>query len=78
MARMKTNVPARKVVGSTAAVALSTILIWLAKSQFGMEIPEAVEGAILTLLVFLTGYFTPPAAIDVITHRANPGLGPIS
>ena len=69
MAQMQTNRPARKVYASTAAVAFTTILVWVIKTQFGVDLPESIEGAALTLLVFVSGYFTPPAAIDGIVAQ---------
>ena len=64
MARMATQIPARKVVGSSLAAALSVLLIWLVETTIGIDIPQAVEAAILSILVFVTGYFTPPSHHD--------------
>jgi len=66
--KMATNVPARKVVVSTLAAAISTVLIWLLKTAMpDLVIPQGVESAITTILVFLVGYYTPPASRDQVT-----------
>lgn len=75
MPRMQTNTPARKVLGSTLAAALSVILIWVIESTAQVAIPEAVGAAILTVLVFITGYFTPPAAIDGLAKSGERPAG---
>ncbi len=69
MARMQSAKPARKVTAATLAAALATILVWVLNTfvlspmqQIGPE----VAGAITTVLVALTGYFTPPAAEDQV------------
>jgi len=46
-----------KVAAATLAAALVTIIVWAA-SLAGVEIPEVVQGAIITILVALAGYFT--------------------
>ncbi|MEM1150198.1 MAG: hypothetical protein AAF683_02840 [Pseudomonadota bacterium] len=66
MNRMATNTPARKVVGSSLAAALTIILIYVIEAAAGIDIPNYVEGAVLTVMVFVTGYLTPPAAIDTV------------
>lgn len=44
-----------KVVASTLAAAIVTILVWIATAA-GVEVPTEVQGAIITILVFLAGY----------------------
>jgi Flp pilus assembly protein protease CpaA len=46
-----------KVAASTLAAAVVTIIVWGA-SLAGVEIPEVVQGAIITILVFAAGYMT--------------------
>lgn len=64
MTRMVTQTLTRKVVGSTLAAVLSVFLIWQAEATSGIDIPEVVEAAILTILVFVTGYYTPPSHLN--------------
>ena len=63
---MLNSTPARKVVGGGLAATLTTLLIWVVETFSGIEIPQMVEGAILTVLVFLVGYFVPPSKNDQI------------
>jgi Flp pilus assembly protein protease CpaA len=44
-----------KVVASTIAAALVTIIVWGA-SLAGLEIPEVVQGALITIIVAAAGY----------------------
>jgi len=46
-----------KVAASTLAAAIVTILVWCA-SLAGIEVPEVVQGAVITILVFAAGYMT--------------------
>ena len=45
-----------KVSLSVLAAAVVTVVVWLA-SYAGIEIPEVVQGAIITIIVGLVGYF---------------------
>jgi len=44
-----------KVVASTLAAAIVTIIVWVA-SAAGVNVPTEVQGAIITILVFVAGY----------------------
>ena len=46
-----------KVAASTLAAAIVTILVWCA-SLAGVEVPDVVQGAVITILVFAAGYMT--------------------
>jgi Flp pilus assembly protein protease CpaA len=46
-----------KVAASTLAAAIVTIIVWAA-SLAGVDVPEVVQGAIITILVFVAGYMT--------------------
>jgi len=46
-----------KVAASTLAAAIVTILVWCA-SLAGVDVPEVVQGAVITILVFAAGYMT--------------------
>lgn len=50
-----------KVLASTLAAALVTILVWAA-SAAGVDVPTEVQGAITTILVFVAGYLKLDAA----------------
>ena len=71
MARMSTNAPARKVVASSLSVAISTVAIWALEEGLQIAVPEYVRSAILTIVVFLAGYFTPPSDADTIVLRES-------
>ena len=44
-----------KVVASTLAAAIVTIIVWVANAA-GVNVPTEVQGAIITILVFVAGY----------------------
>lgn len=44
-----------KVAASTLAAALVTIIVWGA-SLVGFEIPELVQGALITIIIAVAGY----------------------
>ena len=44
-----------KVVASTVAAALVTIIVWGA-SLAGLDVPEVVQGALITIIVAIAGY----------------------
>ena len=44
-----------KVVASTVAAALVTLIVWGA-SLAGLDIPEVVQGALITIIVAAAGY----------------------
>ena len=46
-----------KVTAATLAAAIVTLVVWIA-SLAGVEIPEVAQGAIITILVAIAGYFT--------------------
>ncbi|MCE8005935.1 hypothetical protein [Aestuariivita sp.] len=80
MYRMKNNIPTRKVAGGALAAALTSLLIWLLERVFlpGIlpdGIPAEIQGAILTVIVFLVGYYVPPAARDQIVALEQPANG---
>lgn len=45
-----------KVTAATIAAALVTIIVWGA-GYAGIDIPEVVQGALITIIVGLVGYF---------------------
>ena len=46
-----------KVTAAVLAAAVTTIIAWLLKTA-GLELPNEVQGAITTILVFVAGYLT--------------------
>lgn len=64
--QMMTGVPARKVMAGSVGAALAMILIYALETMAGIVLPEAVAGAINVIVVFLFGYYVPPAARDAI------------
>ena len=44
-----------KVVASTVAAALVTLIVWGA-SLAGLDVPEVVQGALITIIVAAAGY----------------------
>lgn len=71
MTRMSTNIPARKVVAGSLAVAIATVAIWFFEVTTGIAVPDYVRSAIITISVFAVGYLTPPAAIDTIVPNVG-------
>lgn len=69
MAKMANAAPTQKVIGSTVASALATIVVW-ALNTYALEpdMPDYIVGAVITLCTGLAGYFTPPAARDGIVE----------
>ena len=46
-----------KVTAAVLAAAVTTVIAWLLKTA-GLELPNEVQGAITTILVFVAGYLT--------------------
>lgn len=67
MPRMTHAAPAQKVVASTLASAVATIVVW-AMNTYALEpdMPDYIVGAVLTVCTAITGYLTPPARRDTI------------
>ncbi len=75
--KMSSSKPAQKVVAATLGAAVATIVIWILNSYvLKSPLPEAVAGAVTvivtTLVTFLAGYFTSPAAADQIVPATTP------
>ncbi|MTI03235.1 hypothetical protein [Roseibium sp. RKSG952] len=67
MAQMSTNLPARKVVFGSVGAAVATVFIYVVEEfLLGATLPGAVSAALITIIVFLVGYFVPPSANDGI------------
>lgn len=66
MPRMTNSTPARKVVAGSLSAAISTIVLWALKEFIGIEIPDAIQAAVLTVVVFVVGYLVPPSAEDTV------------
>jgi len=57
-----------KVTAAVLAAAVTTILAWLL-TLAGVELPNQVQGAITSVLVFVAGYMT-PASNEPGAHEA--------
>jgi uncharacterized membrane protein YjjP (DUF1212 family) len=57
-----------KVTAAVLAAAVTTIIAWLL-TLAGIELPNQVQGAITSILVFVAGYMT-PANSDRGAHEA--------
>lgn len=69
MTKMMTPAPTMKVVATTLASAIATVLIWLLDTYvFEPDMPAAIASAVLTICVALIGYFTPPASRDQVVQ----------
>lgn len=69
MARMKNAIPARKVITSTLASAVATVVIWALDTYLlDPDMPAAVAGSVLTICTALVGYYTPPSAEDQVVE----------
>jgi len=50
-----------QVTGATAlGTAITTIVLWIANAVWGIEVDEAVQGAITTIVVLIAGWLVPP------------------
>lgn len=71
MHKMISNTPARKVAASSLAAAITTLIVWVIgilvpETVLPEGVPNAIQGALLTVVVFVVGYYTPPAEGDQI------------
>lgn len=76
MYKMKNKAPVRKVAASSLAAALTTLMVWgiglvLPETVLPDGVPSEIQGALLTVVVFIVGYYTPPSETDVI-EPVNP------
>lgn len=78
MARMTTPIPARKVMAGSLGAAVATILIYGIETYIDVALPETVTAAVNVIVVFLFGYFVPPALRDSVSTEGPPSTdGPI-
>lgn len=84
MYQMQHASPARKVAGSTFAAAVTTLIIYILEAFVLVErlpdgIPGPIQGAAMTIVIFLVGYYLPPASRDQIVPKADAQpVGPVS
>jgi hypothetical protein len=57
-----TSTAARIVRAGALAGAFTTILIWIANTVWGLEIPGEVGAALTTVLTFMIGLVVPPVS----------------
>lgn len=63
-----------KVGAATLAAAIASVLVWLAKAYGGIDIPDAVQGAIVVILTLATGWLVPeqapsPSAVATVKRQ---------
>lgn len=68
--QMNDPFPARKVMSAGLSGALTTILIWLA-GEFGAEMPTEVATALVSVVIFLAGYFTRPGSWERVQQPSD-------
>lgn len=67
MVRMENSAPARKVLGSALAGALTTIAIYALNTYLlDTPLPGEVAAAVATVIAFGVGYMLPPSERDQI------------
>lgn len=67
MVRMEHPAPARKVVGSALAGAVTTIVIYVLNTFIlAVPLPGEVAAAVATVIAFAVGYLVPPSERDQI------------
>jgi hypothetical protein len=54
-----TNAPTNKVIAAATAAAVVTIVVWAANQFAHVAIPDYVQGALTTLVTFVSGYWMP-------------------
>lgn len=65
-ARMRRNMPSQKVMASSAAAAIATLLIWVLDTYvLEAPMPAPIQGALTTLVVLVMGYLAPPSRNDL-------------
>jgi hypothetical protein len=67
MARMTSPLPARKVMAGSLGAAVATILIYGIETFLEGPLPAPVTAAANVIIVFLFGYFVPPALRDTVS-----------
>lgn len=65
MPNLKSTRPIRKVAAGGVAGAITTILIYLVKTIWKVEVPADLVGAITTVISFVTAYMVPSAPGDL-------------
>jgi len=59
MPRMASNRPAQKVVATSLAGAIATLIIWGLEDFAGLNLREGIDVAIVTIVAFAIGWLTP-------------------
>lgn len=62
--------PSSKVAAATAAAGVVTILCWIL-SLFGILVPDYVQGAVTTVLVFAAGWLVPEGSGKRIATKSD-------
>ncbi len=74
----RTNVPVNKVTVSALAGASIAVLAWLLRTYTTIDIPPAVQDALVILLTFGAGWLTPPGAGEVVLLSPSPASPPLA
>jgi len=64
--KMTTGAPAKKVTFAAVAAAIATLLVSLIEKATGDALAGDARTAIVTIVTFLAGYYTPPAENDTV------------
>ena len=59
MANQPTKKPTNKVIASSLAAAVTTLVAYIIKATTDVEIDPGAQGAITVILTFLAGYIVP-------------------
>ena len=59
---------------TTAAAALTTVVLWVLNAVWGVELPAEVQGALTTLIVVIAGYLVPPKDDDAPDYEIHDEL----
>ncbi len=77
MVRMERATPARKVMGSALAGALTTIIVYVLNNYvLEAALPGEVTAALTTVVAFAVGYLLPPSERDRIRVTDPAAAGP--
>lgn len=69
MPKQATNRPTQKVIATSLAGAVGTLLVWFLNDYAGVPTPEGVNAALVTLIAFLIGWLTPPSVHDQVVSE---------
>lgn len=71
MANLSAAVPTRKVAAGALAGAVITVMVWLLKVIWNVQVPADVTTALSTVLTFAMSYITPSADRDLVAAAST-------